>query len=252
MAEIRRLGKSFAGFHGFNKIQDTKSGITTYTAKVVSTSGGNRYSLNDRVVDSPYFFSGHTYEINLDDSSNTGHPMLFSTTLNGTLAVGGSVYTDGVTYHINGATVDQNSYINNFDTATTRSIQITVADKNAANQPAPGILYYYCWYHTNMAGESYINIQASDNDVLVYTNADLQDRNEEITLTNGNVLDDPPNTDDRDDPANAYPYRNLRDQETGMTYEQWQVVQESILYYLDDNGFLRVKYNENHTYGDPV
>jgi len=252
MAEIRRLGKSFAGFHGFNKIQDTKSGITTYTAKVVSTPGGNRYSLNDRVVDSPYFFSGHTYEINLDDSSNTGHPLLFSTTLNGTLAVGGSVYTDGVTYHIDGTTVDQNSYVNNFATATTRSIRIAVADKNASGQPAPGILYYYCWNHTNMAGESYINIQASDNDVLVYTNADLQDRNEEITLTNGNVLDDPPNTDDRDDPANAYPYRNLRDQETGMTYEQWQVVQESILYYLDDNGFLRVKYNENHTYGDPV
>jgi hypothetical protein len=252
MAEIRRLGKSFAGFHGFNKIQDTKSGITTYTAKVVSTPGGNRYSLNDRIVDSPYFFSGYTYEINLDDVSNTGHPLLFSTTLNGTLAQNGSVYTDGVTYHINGATVDQNSYINNFDTATTRRIQITVADKNEANQSAPGILYYYCWNHTNMAGESYINIQASDNDVLVYTNADLQDRNEEITLTNGNVLDDPPNTDDRDDPANAYPYRNLRDQETGMTYEQWQVVQESILYYLDDKGFLRVKYNENHTYGDPV
>ena len=252
MAEIRRLGKSFAGFHGFNKIQDTKSGITTYTAKVVSTPGGNRYSLNDRIVDSPYFFSGYTYEINLDDVSNTGHPLLFSTTLNGTLAQNGSVYTDGVTYHINGATVDQNSYVNNFDTATTRSIQITISDKNAANQPAPGVLYYYCWNHTNMAGESYINIQASDNDILVYTNTDLQDRNEEISLTNGNVLDDPPNTDDRDDPANAYPYRNLRDQETGMTYEQWQVVQESILYYLDDKGFLRVKYNENHTYGDPV
>jgi len=252
MAEIRRLGKSFAGFHGFNKIQDTKSGITTYTAKVVSTPGGNRYSLNDRVVDSPYFFTGYTYEINLDDTSNTGHPLLFSTTLNGTLAQNGSVYTDGVTYHIDGATVDQNSYVNNFDTATTRSIQITISDKNAANQPAPGVLYYYCWNHTNMAGESYINIQASDNDILVYTNTDLQDRNEEISLTNGNVLDDPPNTDDRDDPANAYPYRNLRDQETGMTYEQWQVVQESILYYLDDNGFLRVKYNENHTYGDPV
>lgn len=252
MAEIRRLGKSFAGFHGFHKIQDTKSGITTYTAKVVSTPGGNRYSLNDRVVDSPYFFSGNTYEINLDDASNTGHPLFFSTTINGTNTVGGSVYTDGVTYHIDGATVDQNSYLNNFDTATTRSIQITISDINAANQPAPGIIYYYCWYHTNMAGESYINVQASDNDILVYTNADLQDRNEELALTNGNVLDDPPNTDDRDDPGSAYPYRNLRDQETGMNYEQWQIVQESILYYLDNNGFLRVKYNENHTYGDPV
>jgi len=252
MAEIRRLGKSFAGFHGFHKIQDTKSGITTYTAKVVSTPGGNRYSLNDRVADSPYFFSGYTYEINLDDASNTGHPLLFSQTLNGTLSVGGSVYNEGVTYWINGASVDQNSYINNFDTATTRRIRIAVADINAANIRAPGIIYYYCWYHTGMAGESYVNIQASDNDILVYTNLDLQDKNEEIALTNGNVLDDPPNTDDRDDPTNAYPYRNLRDQETGMSFEQWQIVQESILYYLDNNGFLRAVYNENHTYGDPV
>jgi len=252
MAEIRRLGKSFAGFHGFHKIQDTKSGITTYTAKVVSTPGGNRYSLNDRVADSPYFFSGYTYEINLDDASNTGHPLLFSQTLNGTLSVGGSVYNEGVTYWINGASVDQNSYINNFDTATTRRIRIAVADINAANVRAPGIIYYYCWYHTGMAGESYVNIQASDNDILVYTNLDLQDKNEEIALTNGNVLDDPPNTDDRDDPTNAYPYRNLRDQETGMSFEQWQIVQESILYYLDNNGFLRAVYNENHTYGDPV
>ena len=252
MAEIRRLGKSFAGFHGFHKIQDTKSGITTYTAKVVSTPGGNRYSLNDRVADSPYFFSGYTYEINLDDASNTGHPLLFSQTLNGTLSVGGSVYNEGVTYWIDGTSVDQNSYINNFNTATTRRIRIAVADINAANVRAPGIIYYYCWYHTGMAGESYVNIQASDNDILVYTNLDLQDKNEEIALTNGNVLDDPPNTDDRDDPTNAYPYRNLRDQETGMSFEQWQIVQESILYYLDNNGFLRAVYNENHTYGDPV
>lgn len=247
MAEIRRLGSSFASFHGFHKNQETKSGIVTYTVEVRATPGGNRYYIDDKIVKMLYFFSGNTYTLDQSDSSNTGHPILYSTVKDGTNTFGGSVYTSGVTYFLNGSEVDQASYISNFDSATTRQVKIAVTDET------PGVLYYYCWNHTGMAAESYVTMQTNDEDLLIYTVANLQDRNiPDIALTNGNVLDDPPNTDDRDDPTLAYPYRNLREREDGMTYEQWQIVQESVLYYLDNNGFLRTKYNENHEYGDPV
>jgi len=247
MAEIRRLGKSFAGFHGFRKIQDTKSGTVNYTVKVVATPGGNRYQINDKVALMPYFFSGYTYTLDLSDNSNDGHPLLFSETKDGTHTLGGSIYPTNVTYELDSVLVDQPTYVSSFNSATTRKVHIGI-DENT-----PGALYYYCWNHMGMAGESYIVMQISDSDLLAYTTVNLEDKGlDPVILTNGNVLDDPPNTDDRGDPRNAYPYRNLRDQQDGMTYEQWQIVQESILYYLDDNGFLRAVYNENHEYGDPA
>jgi len=72
---------------------------------------------------------GGTYRFDQSDSSNSGHPLRFSTTANGTHS-GGSEYTTGVT--TNGTPGSSGAYT-----------EITVADD------AP-TLYYYCTNHSGM------------------------------------------------------------------------------------------------------
>lgn len=74
---------------------------------------------------------GSTYVFDTSDSSNSGHPLMFSTTANGSHA-GGSSYTTGVT--TNGVPGNSGSYI-----------RIVVA----ASAPT---LYYYCNNHSGMGG----------------------------------------------------------------------------------------------------
>ena len=78
---------------------------------------------------------GKTYKFDQSDSSNTGHPLKFSTTSNGTHG-GGSEYTTGVTY--NGTPGSAGAYT-----------QIVVA----SNTPT---LYYYCSNHSGMGGSTNI------------------------------------------------------------------------------------------------
>ncbi len=74
---------------------------------------------------------GSTYRFDQSDSSNSGHPLRFSTTSDGTHG-GGSEYTTGVT--TNGTPGSSGAYT-----------QITVASG------AP-TLYYYCTNHSGMGG----------------------------------------------------------------------------------------------------
>ena len=74
---------------------------------------------------------GSTYKFDQSDSSNSNHPLRFSTTSNGTHA-GGSPYTTGVT--TNGTPGSSGAYS-----------QIEVASG------AP-TLYYYCTNHSGMGG----------------------------------------------------------------------------------------------------
>jgi hypothetical protein len=114
---------------------NTTSSITSYTVTVAygtnSYGSGNKYYLDGSVSPTINLSEGSTYRFDQSDSSNSGHPLRFSTTANGTHG-GGSEYTTGVT--TNGTPGSSGAYT-----------QITVASG------AP-TLYYYCTNHSGMGG----------------------------------------------------------------------------------------------------
>jgi len=117
----------------------------TYTVKVVS-DGGNKYRFDDYGTSAVTLdlAEGGSYVFDQSDSSNDGHPMKFSTTSNGSHG-GGSTYSTGVTYELDGVTKTESDYVSEFNSATTRQLKITVA----ASAPT---LYYWCHYHSGMGG----------------------------------------------------------------------------------------------------
>ena len=104
---------------------------TVYTVTVASYYGANKYYINGSRQATVTLSEGSTYRFDQSDSSNSGHPLRFSTTSDGTHG-GGSQYTTGVT--TNGTPGSSGAYT-----------QITVASG------AP-TLYYYCTNHSGMGG----------------------------------------------------------------------------------------------------
>ena len=111
------------------------SNVTTYTVTVATGTNsygtGNKFYIDGSVSPTLTLTEGQTYKFDQSDSSNSTHPLRFSTTANGTHA-GGSEYTTGVT--TNGTPGSSGAYT-----------QITVASG------AP-TLYYYCTNHSGMGG----------------------------------------------------------------------------------------------------
>jgi len=124
----------------------------TYTVKVVSDSG-NKYRFDNFGTSAVTLdlAEGGSYVFDLSHSSVDGHPMKFSTTANGSHG-GGSTYSTGVTYILDGVEKSEADYVNttNFNAATSRLLKITVA----ASAPT---LYYFCHYHNLMGGQANTN-----------------------------------------------------------------------------------------------
>ena len=109
----------------------------TYSVKVVSDSG-NKYRFDDYGTSAVTLDlqEGGTYTFDQSDSSNSGHPLRFSTTSDGTHG-GGSEYTTNVT-----------------TTGTPGSAGAKTVITVAASAPT---LYYYCTQHSGMGGQANTN-----------------------------------------------------------------------------------------------
>ena len=135
-SNIIAFGQRYPHTAGSNDVSSGGS-VTTYTVTVASGTNsygsGNKYYIAGLSGASPTLTlsEGSTYKFDQSDSSNSGHPLRFSTTANGTHG-GGSQYTTGVT--TNGTAGNAGAYV-----------QITVASG------AP-TLYYYCTNHSGMGG----------------------------------------------------------------------------------------------------
>ncbi len=108
----------------------------TYTVTVASGTNqygtGNKYYINGEANVVLYLQEGNTYIFDQSDSTNSGHPLAFSTTANGTHA-GGIAYTTGVT--------------TTGSPGTTGKTTINVAPVRTTGAP---LLFYYCTIHSGM------------------------------------------------------------------------------------------------------
>ena len=142
---------------GFSTLTYTVTvGAKTATHPWFGTGSANGYLLSGPGFPSATegaaltFTRGNTYIFNQDDSSNNGHPIYLSTTDDGIFG-GGVKYATNVTYRLNGAAVDAVTYVNSFDSAATRSVQIVVPTD------APNAMYYVCTNHERMGHSITVN-----------------------------------------------------------------------------------------------
>ena len=108
------------------------------------TGGGNAYFFGGVERDSLASLRGTTVTFNTTDSTNNSHPFKLSST--NADSSGGTEYTDGVAYYINGSVVSGSDYVTNYSSGAAsgfRGIKWTVPHNQSTT-------YYYCTIHTGM------------------------------------------------------------------------------------------------------
>ena len=115
-----------------NLPRDNISPLSTITVTVSNPGSGNKYYLDGALQQTAILKPSVTYRFDQSDSSNSGHPLRFSTTSDGTHG-GGSEFTTGVT--TSGSPGSAGAY-------TEVRFEQDVAAK----------LYYYCSVHSGMGG----------------------------------------------------------------------------------------------------
>lgn len=143
----------YSTLNGNIKTASTLSGTVTYAVTVANGTNdygsGNKYYIEGFADASPTISltRGRTYRFTQADSSNSSHPLRFSTTPNGTHG-GGSEYTTGVT--TSGSAGSSGAYT-----------EITIGDDTPT-------LYYYCQYHSGMGGTANMVADTTRSNVPIY------------------------------------------------------------------------------------
>ena len=131
---------SVTGSSGSGEVAIDVAAVQTLAVTVQSVDGANKYFIAGVQQDTLELMESRTYYFDQSASSNSGHPLRFSSTPNGTHG-GGSEYTTGVT--TSGTPGNAGAYT-----------QIVVANS------AP-TLYYYCTQHSAMGGQANTPVFAS-------------------------------------------------------------------------------------------
>ena len=136
----------------------TKSGVfgsevsSTIAVTVSNATGNNKYYLDTVLNPTLSLIRGATITFNTTDSSNNSHPFKLSST--NADSSGGTEYTDGVKYYINGSSVSGSDYVSNYANngggTGFRGIKWTIPHNVSTT-------YYYCTQHQGMGNNGRLN-----------------------------------------------------------------------------------------------
>ena len=111
---------------------------------VANPGSGNKYYIDGVLQATVSMTPGNTYKFDQSDSSNSGHPLKFSTTADGTHA-SGSAFTTNVTE--SGTAGSSNAFV-----------QIEITPETLGVAGAVKTLYYYCPNHSGMGGNGSLSL----------------------------------------------------------------------------------------------